>query len=122
MNVLILGGTRLMGRHLTRTLLEAGHRVTLGNRGQTPDSFGGQVERLTLNRLDGESLSKALSGREYDVICDSLAYSSEDVRLLLDRVCCGRYVTISSAAVYDLRPGLREEDFEIGRASCRERV
>ncbi|MCI9414030.1 MAG: NAD-dependent epimerase/dehydratase family protein [Clostridiales bacterium] len=112
MNVLILGGTRLMGRHLTRTLLEAGHRVTLGNRGQTPDSFGGQVERLTLNRLDGESLSKALSGREYDVICDSLAYSSEDVRLLLDRVCCGRYVTISSAAVYDLRPGLREEDFD----------
>lgn len=76
MNVLILGGTRLMGRHLTRTLLEAGHRVTLGNRGQTPDSFGGQVERLTLNRLDGESLSKALSGREYDVICDSLAYSA----------------------------------------------
>lgn len=36
----------------------------------------------------------------YDVICDNLAYSSNDVKVLLDSVKCERYVMTSSASVY----------------------
>jgi nucleoside-diphosphate-sugar epimerase len=39
-NLLILGGTRFVGRHLTEAALAAGHQVTLFNRGRTnPDLF-----------------------------------------------------------------------------------
>jgi nucleoside-diphosphate-sugar epimerase len=34
MNLLILGGTQFLGRHMAQTLLEAGHGVTVFNRGR----------------------------------------------------------------------------------------
>ncbi len=35
MKTLILGGTQFLGRHITQACLDAGHEVTLFNRGQT---------------------------------------------------------------------------------------
>ena len=46
MHVLIIGGTRFVGRHIGEELLEQGHTITLLNRGVTPDSFPAGVERL----------------------------------------------------------------------------
>ncbi len=44
MKILIIGGTRFLGRHLVNSARARGHEVTLFNRGKTnPDLFG-QVE------------------------------------------------------------------------------
>ena len=50
MDILILGGTVFLGRHLVEVALAHGHTVTLFNRGQhNPDLFP-QVERLRGDR------------------------------------------------------------------------
>jgi len=60
MDLLILGGTRFLGRHLVEAALERGHRVTLFNRGVSGPELFPDVERLVGDR-DGEL--SALQGR-----------------------------------------------------------
>lgn len=112
MNILVFGGTRLMGKHLVYALLAQGHRVTVATRGLTPDSFGERVTRLTVNRLNEAEIQQSLTGRQFDVIYDSLAYGSLDVKRLLSHLSHEKYVSISSAAVYDLQENTKEADFD----------
>lgn len=112
MKVLVLGGTRMMGRHLAAALLARGHEVTLANRGRNADPFGTAVRRILLDRTSEADLKSALSGQRFDVACDSLAYCSNDVRRLLPHLSCGLYLTISSTAVYHKHRDTREEDFD----------
>jgi 2'-hydroxyisoflavone reductase len=108
--LLILGGTRFVGRHLTEAALAAGHQVTLFNRGQTnPDLFP-EAEHLQGDR--GSDLS-VLEGRRWDVVLDVNGYLPKQVRasvrLLADAV--EHYVFISTISAYaDWKtPGMRED-------------
>lgn len=113
MKVLVLGGTRFFGKHMVSHLLKAGHDVTIATRGRAADPFDDSVRRLTVERTDPESLRTALAGQWYDVVCDSLAYCSNDVKALLDAADCGRYVMTSTASVYtDWHMEMREEEFD----------
>lgn len=100
MHILILGGTKFLGRHLTEAALKAGHEVTLFNRGQTnPDLFP-QVEHVMGDRdgkLDG------LQGRRWDVVVDTCGYVPRLVRAAAEalRDSVEQYVFISTISVYD---------------------
>ncbi|NCB04430.1 MAG: NAD-dependent epimerase/dehydratase family protein [Clostridia bacterium] len=112
-NALVLGGTRLMGRHLVTELLARGVQVTIATRGMAADPFGDRVTRLVVDRTDGARLRQLLCGASFDVVFDSLAYCSNDVRCLLDAVHCGRYVEISTASVYEpMHLDTREDEFD----------
>lgn len=111
MNILVLGGTRFFGIPMINELT-ARHNVTIATRGLTADSFGKSIERIKLDRTDESDIRKALSGRHFDLIIDKIAYCSNDVRKLLDAADCGRYILMSSTAVYNpLHPNTAEEDF-----------
>ncbi|MDC0700433.1 NAD-dependent epimerase/dehydratase family protein, partial [Blautia wexlerae] len=111
--ILVLGGTRFFGKHMVSALLAQGHSVAIANRGQTPDPFGGTVERIVLERTDADCICEALSGKSFDVVCDSLAYTSNDVRALLDSYHPSRYVMTSSTVVYQpLTLHTTEADFD----------
>ena len=112
-DILVLGGTRFFGIHLVRELLAQGHRVTLATRGLAADEFADRVGRLIVERTDPDSLWQAFEGKRFDVVCDNLAYASNDVRNLLNCVDCHRYLMVSSASVYaDKHLGTREEEFD----------
>ncbi len=112
MNILVLGGTRFFGIHLVNSLIGKGHEVTIATRGKTPDIFGQKVNRLQIERTDPENLKRQLGKQYYDVVCDNLAYCSNDVKYLLDIIQCGRYVMTSSAAVYqNQHPYTAEKEF-----------
>lgn len=100
MKVLVLGGTRFFGVHMVNSLLNKGHNVTIATRGKAKDSFGEKVERVVIERTNPDSLAEVIGNRYFDVVCDNLAYCSNDVKALLDSLKCGRYVMTSSAAVY----------------------
>lgn len=110
MDLLILGGTQFVGRHITEAALASGHRVTLFNRGTTNPSLFPEAEKLQGDR--GGDLS-ALEGRQWDAVIDVNGYLPRHVRaaaeLLRDAV--ERYVFISTISVYkDLSaPGTTEE-------------
>jgi nucleoside-diphosphate-sugar epimerase len=116
MHVLVLGGTRFVGPLLVYRLLARGDRVTLFNRGITPDPFGERVERLRGDRTTAD-LARALSGRSFDAVVDFAAYTGADaegaVAALGDRA--GHYVFISTGQVYLVREGCprpsREADY-----------
>jgi nucleoside-diphosphate-sugar epimerase len=118
MNVLIIGGTRQIGHFLTETLLQAGHRVTLLNRGITRDDLPETLPRLRVDRTDPVQLRRALSGRTFDAVIDNVLYKraeAETISQLLDDA-VGHYITLSTGQTYLVRDGLqrpfKEEDFD----------
>jgi 2'-hydroxyisoflavone reductase len=106
MDILIIGGTRFLGRALVESALERQHRVTLFNRGQSnPDAFP-DVEQIHGDR--NTDLEK-LAGRKWDAVIDTCGYVPRVVKqsaeYLADKV--KRYVFISSISAY-------QETSEIG--------
>ncbi|HEU0303348.1 MAG TPA: SDR family oxidoreductase [Gaiellaceae bacterium] len=99
MKILVLGGTRFLGRAIVESALEQGHEPTLFNRGLTGTELFPDVEKL---RGDRASDLSALDGRTWDAVIDVAAYFPDDVRrsteALNDRA--GRYVFVSSVSVY----------------------
>jgi 2'-hydroxyisoflavone reductase len=99
MKLLILGGTKFLGRHAVDAALAAGHDVTIFTRGKTNPDLYPEVEHLTGDR-DGDLT--ALEGRTWDGVVDTSGYVPRVLRqsaeLLRDAV--GRYVFVSSISVY----------------------
>ncbi|TWB88672.1 nucleoside-diphosphate-sugar epimerase [Synechococcus sp. Ace-Pa] len=97
--ILVMGGTRFIGKPLVAQLLAFGHELTLFTRGRNPVPAG--VEHLAGDRGDAEALAP-LQGRSFDVIIDSSGRSLADSRAVLERT--GepkhRFVYVSSAGVY----------------------
>ena len=113
MRVLVLGGSLYMGAHLVENLLEAGHRVTIANRGQSPDPFGSRVAQLRLDRTDSQSVRTALTGQQFDWVFDNVAYSSIEVRDVLDCVSPARYILTSTVSVYpEMHGGILEAEMD----------
>lgn len=113
MKILVIGGTRFFGIHTVNALLERGHDVTIATRWNTPDSYGDKVKRICVERTDVQSLKEQLGGTYYDVVIDKLAYCSNDIKNLLEVIECGKYIHMSSTAVYNpKRMNTVEEDFD----------
>lgn len=110
MRILVLGGTRFLGRAVVDSALARGHEPTLFNRGVTrPDLFP-EVERLVGDR-DGRL--EALEHGTWDAVVDTSGYVPRVVRAsaeLLERR-TRRYIFVSSISAYaDLsRPGVTED-------------
>lgn len=112
MKILIVGGTRFFGIGMTRSLIAKGHDITVATR-QSGGFFGDSVKYAFFDRMDGESVKRAVGGECFDIIIDKVAYCSDDVRSLLENVRCGRYIQMSTCAVYDeQRLGIEETAFE----------
>src|SRR5688572_14597839 len=102
MRILIIGGTRFLGRHLVDAALARGHEVTLFNRGKTnPDLFP-QLETILGDReTDMNKLAEA--GHIWDAVIDVAGYLPRIVRFSAEvlKESVARYVFISSISVYD---------------------
>jgi len=114
MEILVLGGTGLIGSHITKNLLQDGHIVTIATRGKRDDSFGDSVRRISLDRTSATSISDALADEVFDVVYDTQAYSSNEIKYLLDSVKCERYIEVSTLSVYypDIKMLMKEEEFD----------
>ena len=99
MKILVMGGTRFVGRPLVDHLLKAGHALTLFTRGRQPLPDG--VDHLAGDRSSDEGLN-GLVGHQFDVIVDSSGRSLDDSRRVIERTGAPshRFVYVSSAGVY----------------------
>ncbi|MFM9109346.1 MAG: NAD-dependent epimerase/dehydratase family protein [Prochlorococcaceae cyanobacterium] len=117
MDILVMGGTRFVGRPLVQRLLVHGHALTLFTRGRLPAPAG--VEHLVGDRGQDADLA-ALQGRRFDVIIDSSGRNLNDSRRVVDRTGPPehRFVYVSSAGVYaDSDSWPLDEDSPIDPAS-----
>ena len=100
MNLLVIGGTRFVGRHAVEQAVERGHEVTVFHRGgsEPGDSFP-DVEHVHGDRDGGLS---PLTGRAWDAVLDTCGYVPRVVResARLPGIAAGHYTFVSSLSVY----------------------
>lgn len=105
MRLLVLGGTRFVGRAVVGEALQRGHDVTVLHRGVTGPRPDG-VEVRHADRTRPAALAAALGGDSWDAVVDTWSAAPSVVRdaaeLLRGRV--GRYVYVSSRSVYRWPP------------------
>jgi 2'-hydroxyisoflavone reductase len=114
MHLLILGGTRFLGRALAESALAAGHRITLFHRGSTNPGLFPEVEHVHGDR--GQGLA-ALAGRSFDAVFDTCAFVPRVVRISAEalRDAAPHYTFISSLSVYaDGMPAGYDESAALG--------
>ena len=101
MRLLVLGGTKFLGRAAVEAALARGHEVTLFNRGETNPELFPEVEKLRGDRTDPGS-RRLLKGREWDAVLDPSGYIPSVVRdsaeALVDS--SAHYLFVSSISVY----------------------
>jgi 2'-hydroxyisoflavone reductase len=109
MKILVIGGTRFLGRTFAETALNQRHELTLFNRGQTNPELFPEVEKLRGDR-DGDLAS--LRERKWDVVVDTCGYVPRIVRKSADLLCesVEQYIFISTISVYAdfSEPGIDE--------------
>lgn len=100
MSVLILGGTRFLGRRVAERLVSAGCDVVVAQRGRAGAPPEGATP-LMLDRSTGEGLD-ALRSLRPEAVIDLSGYQASWVRAALDAVAGwdAHYVFVSSGAVY----------------------
>ena len=98
MRLLVLGGTKFVGRAVVEAALADGHEVTLFNRGETSPDLFPECEHL---RGDRTADLSALEGRAWDAVVDPSGYVPAVVRasaqLLRETPL---YLFVSSISVY----------------------
>ncbi len=100
MKLLVVGGTRFMGRAFVEQALARGHEITLLNRGQSgPGLFPG-VRHQAFDR--NAAALPPVEGGSWDAVLDTCAYVPRHVRALAAtlRGRVGRYLLVSSISVY----------------------
>jgi nucleoside-diphosphate-sugar epimerase len=109
MRLLVLGGTRFLGRHFVDAARARGHALTLFNRGVTNPQLHAGVERTTGDRDGG---LEALADRSWDAVVDPSGFFPRVVgasaRALAGAV--RQYLFVSSISVYaePIAPGADE--------------
>jgi 2'-hydroxyisoflavone reductase len=121
LRILILGGTKFLGRAFVEAALAQGHELTLFNRGQTNADLFPKVEQL---RGDRAGDLAPLEGRRWDAVVDTSGYVPSVVRASAELLRgTSLYAFVSSVSVYaDLSTGPNEESecAELGEASADE--
>lgn len=102
MKILVLGGTRFVGRHIVEGLHASSHLVSVFTRGKSPDELPPEIERIHGDRNNGAAGLDMLVGHSWDACIDVSGYTPRQVRasaeLLWGKV--GRYVFVSTVSVY----------------------
>jgi 2'-hydroxyisoflavone reductase len=101
--LLILGGTRFLGRHLTDAALARGHELTLFTRGQSGPDLYPHLEHLRGNRDPNVDPGlTALDGHRWDAVIDTSGYVPRVVGAGVERLRdqATHYTFISSISAY----------------------
>jgi len=109
MKILVLGGTRFLGRHVVQAAIDRGHDVTLFNRGQSDRDCFPQVTTLIGDRTC--DIDK-LAGDRWDAALDTSGHTPAEVIATADGLSgkVGHYTYVSTASVLamPLMPGADE--------------
>jgi 2'-hydroxyisoflavone reductase len=114
--ILVLGGTKFLGRHIVERLAERGHAVVAFHRGKTMCELPPGVDERFGNRDDDLS---AVENERWDAIVDVAASQPDQVRRARE-LNAQRYLFVSTVNVYQdqSRPGIAEDWRTIENYDC----
>lgn len=123
--ILILGGTRFIGRVLVEQLLDdQSISITLFNRGKSNTHLFPEAKRIVGDRNTTDFL--AIAQQDWDVVIDFSGFEPASLESILPKLKgkVGRYIYISSLSSYrvqEYRDQLMTEDFKTNSCSDDER-
>ena len=97
MKVLVIGGTRYLGKLLVQNLLNEGHDVSIISRGNQQPNWWNQIKHIKADRSNKIELESGLKGMEFDWVFDSQAYRKEHVE---DFGNLSKYLEISICSLF----------------------
>ena len=99
MDILVLGGSYFLGPRFIKKAMDAGHKVTVFNRGSRPLNVPG-IREIRGDRSLEDDLRRA--DGKYDATVDLCAYVKGDIKRVKDVLGerTGRYVFVSTVDVY----------------------
>ncbi|MCD8014438.1 MAG: SDR family oxidoreductase [Lachnospiraceae bacterium] len=102
MKALLIGGTGVISKAISRRLLLEGHELWLINRGNRMDDLPEGAHLICADINDEISVARALGGQTFDVVADFIAFVPEqlerDHRLFAGKT--KQFIYISSASAY----------------------
>ncbi len=112
MRILVLGGTRFIGPHAVRWLVEMGHEVTVFHRGQTEALLPPSARHLHGDRQHLPDFAGDFRNFAPDVVLDMVPATEQDGKTLVSLFSgiAGRVVAISSGDVYRAYDRFRRAD------------
>jgi nucleoside-diphosphate-sugar epimerase len=99
LEVLVIGGTRFLGRTLVDRLIDTGATVTVVSRRASDNT---KVESVVAERREGVD---QLAGCHFDIVVDCICYKEGALGHLVEKLRASSYVVISTAWVSRLSPG-----------------
>ena len=78
MKVLIVGGTGVISREITKQLLADNHEVVLFNRGRKQLEFTQDVRQIIGDRQNRESFEAKMHAERFDVVIDMICFNQKD--------------------------------------------
>jgi nucleoside-diphosphate-sugar epimerase len=107
--LLVLGGTKFLGRATVEAALAAGHEVTLFNRGETNPELFPEAEKIHGDRA--VDLDR-LAGRDWDAVLDPSGYIPSIVHTSAQALADAApfYLFVSSVSVYADQSRTNDED------------
>lgn len=113
-SVLVIGGTKFIGRHFTERLtVDDIFEPTLLNRGLSNPGLFPRLPKITCDRNNAADCERKLRGSTWDYIVDFTGQTDHDIRNITDHCRSDHYTFISSSAV-DLATK-DDEHFEMAR-------
>ena len=99
MHILILGGTKFVGRHIVEQALLRGHEITILQRGQTNKELFAETKKFYGDRI---AIQNILPDKNWDAVIDTCGYHPEDVKRSAEYLKgrCHHYIFISTISVY----------------------
>lgn len=109
-NILVLGGTGAIGRHLVQLLAERGDKVSITTRVSRQSSAN--IKYIKGDAKDDNFLDPILATSKWDAIVDFMVYSTPvfEQRMPKLLVAANQYIFLSSARVYAGSSGPIHED------------
>ena len=105
-HILVIGGSKFIGKRLLKKLGEAECEITVLNRGNVPneDYLPDNATHIMVDRNEKEKINEILKDKKFDVVYDISCITGEHAEIMIDALKgkVKRHVHISSGSVYQL--------------------